>query len=832
MSKKIKNKIRLTNPAYLFIFTLVLVIWNASVAFSQHRNTEDMLRKANHQFEKKQYTKAIPLYLEVEKNLPSPYVTEPELLYRIADCYYLSDLEKEKSILYFIKFLTLSDTVYEAHYFLGKMYQRINKNDEALQQYAIFKQLVEKDKATDQETRDAVIRALNKQITSCNYAKFMVTHPTKVYVQNLGDTVNTIYSDYAPVINNLEEKLVFTRRSPTTTGGRVSPDGDYFEDIYTCDILEGRLMKKFDYDSSLKTGYQNMISKFSFSPPVNLGSTVNSAGHEGGVSFSADAKKLFIYKNLRIWETEQINGQWQITHEIEGLSEVVNKNAYEPSISLSTDENVAYIACEQPEGYGGLDLYKSVKVNGIWAPAINLGPQINTPDDEDSPYIDPNGKRLYFSSKGHSSMGGFDVFKSDFDGKSWSIPSNMGYPINSASDDIFFSMPLRYNRGYYSSDKPNGHGKMDLYRVTFTDERPSFAEVRGLVLKGDKLLPTYSSISILDPFTQEKIENHESDSTSGNYLLLVAHGARNLMKVETPGFAPVINEFTIPPQVDFFQFYQEIHHVYIRDKYGNIIGQQITFLSAENNSNLIDSLGVNGKFTSTSYFKNGNSPDSNYRKLMTDVKFYYSEDSILKLLKTDTIIARNFPAGTEVSYATSKGKYVPGNTNDLPDSYLKGTNLRIDKKNSAVVLTEKISSDSLEKILKPELPAKINSEISADKVTRLVVFFEYDKVTLAIEFSDKLMSVVDFMKKNKNFYFEISGHTDSKGSDGYNQWLSMARAEVIKHFMLSKGISKERLTIIGKGASVPIAPNEKPDGSDNPEGRKENRRIEFRVIKQ
>ena len=815
------------NLIFLFAFTTCL--------FAQKQSPESLLRKANQNYQKKQFTEAIPLYLELEKIFHTDYIEGEELSYRIAFCYYSTDLEKEKSIPYFLKYFSVADTVYEPHYFLGQVYQLANRHDEALEQYLILKHLVQNDKTSSKEIVEGVLKVVNKQIATCNYGKFLVAHPIKALNQNLGDTINTAYSEYAPVINSMEEKLVFTRRSPETTGGKISPDGDYFEDVYSCEILEGRLMRNFDYNDTLKTGYQNMIENFKFSLPINLGSNINSNGHEGGVTFSYDSKKLFIYKNMQIWVSEMENGVWLPAHEIEGLSGVVNKNSFEPSISLSVDENEIYIACEQPGGYGGLDLYKSVKVKGVWSPAINLGPRINTADDEDSPYIDTDGKRLYFSSKGHSSMGGYDIFRSEFDGKEWSVPSNMGLPVNSSGDDIFFIMPLRYNRGYYSSNKLGGRGKMDLYRVTFANERPSFAEIRGLVLKGDKFLPTYSVLSLLNPVTKEKITYHESDSLKGNYLLLVEHGTTNMMKVETPGFSPVIREFNIPPKVDFYQFYQEIHHVYLRDKNGNIIGQMISLFTTENNGRLFDSLReTDGKLGEKflDYLRNYNPNDTTYKNLMLDVKFYYSEDSIAKLLTSDSTITRSFPPGTEISFA-SKGKYNP-KSNNLPEEYSKATSFIIDKKNNFIVLTKAFTADSLEKILTTD-PVLVNAEKekeSADKITRIVVLFDYDKSILPNDCIDKLKIVVDFMKKNKSFYFEISGHTDSKGTEEYNYKLSLARAEAVKRFMLKNGISSERLTTVGKGEDSPIALNENADGSDNPKGRKENRRIELRVLKQ
>lgn len=807
-----------------------------AAASARGQNVEALVSKANHHFHKKHYAQAIPLYLRTEKagaDAYEDYIAQDELNYALAYSYFYSDTAKEKSIPYFEKFISLVDTVYEPHFLLGQMYQYTHQYNKALEQFNIFKKLVEADSVTDKRLIAQVKRTLERQIASCNFGLALMASPVKAYAQNLGDTLNTIYSEYAPAITTMEEKMVFTRRSPQTTGGKIAPDGDYFEDIYACDILEGRLMHRFDFDSSLQTGYTNLLASMKFSPPVALGPEINSPMHEGGVTFSTDAKKLFIYKDLKVWETEQKDGVWQAPHEMEGLSSLLNKQSYEPSISLSADEHTVYISCEQPGGYGGLDLYRSVKQNGQWGPLENLGPVINTSENEDSPYIDPDGRHLYFSSKGHSSMGGYDIFRTDFDGKNWSVPTNLGYPVNSAGDDIFFVMPLRYNRGYFSSNRFGGRGKMDLYRVTFANLRPTFAEVRGLVLKGEKFVPTYSSLSILDPFTKESLMRYESDSLDGDYLMLVAHGRDVLVRVETPGFAPMEKIFRIPPRVDFYQFYQEIHHIHIRDKNGNIIGQMISMLSTEYTSRLIDSLREHdGKLGEKflAYLSSLNPNDSTYKNLMLDVKFYHPEDTIVDMARRDTTIRTSYPPNTDISFAAN-GKYVPGQMESLPTEYTKLKNYRIDKNNKFIMFSPAMTTDTLEKILNTG-PAAAGTKATPGRVPIIVVLFDFESAELQKRFTDQLDTLVAFMQQFRNFAFEVSGHTDSKGGDAYNLNLSLKRAQAVKRYMTARGVAGRRLKVSGKGEKEPIAANENPDGSDSPEGRQANRRIQFRVIKE
>ena len=162
----------------------------------------------------------------------------------------------------------------------------------------------------------------------------------------------------------------------------------------------------------------------------------------------------------------------------------VNSDYHEPSIFFSYDGKKLFVVSDRPGGYGGLDIYVSENIGeDQWSEPKNLGPEINTEFDEDAPYLDPDEKTLYFASKGHSSMGDFDIFRSVLEDTTWSDPANLGFPVNTPADDIYFTMTHRYNRGYYASADLNGKGDMDLYRITFSDERDPVAELIGLVKK-------------------------------------------------------------------------------------------------------------------------------------------------------------------------------------------------------------------------------------------------------------------------------------------------------------------------------------------------------------
>ncbi|MCB0381723.1 MAG: PD40 domain-containing protein, partial [Flavobacteriales bacterium] len=162
----------------------------------------------------------------------------------------------------------------------------------------------------------------------------------------------------------------------------------------------------------------------------------------------------------------------------------INSKNQETSACFSPDGNTIYFVSNRPDGIGGKDIYKSTKnKDGKWGEAENLGRTINTIDDEDAVFLHADGKTLYFSSKGHKTMGGYDIFKSTYEKGKWSTPENIGYPINTADDDVCFVLTASGEYGYYTSAKLDGKGKRDIYRVSFIDElnKPKLTLLKGVI---------------------------------------------------------------------------------------------------------------------------------------------------------------------------------------------------------------------------------------------------------------------------------------------------------------------------------------------------------------
>jgi outer membrane protein OmpA-like peptidoglycan-associated protein len=843
------------------------------------QSTERIARNANAYFEDGEFELALPLFLKVKDNFPAEVLSPDDLAFRIAICYYNQADKRDSSIVWFEDYCskTKVDSNYQAHYLLGQLYQEHYRFDEALSQFEAFRKFVDKDSVSDKQTLAVVREILDKRTENCNYGKLVYQSPRKVIIENLGEPVNTKYSEYAPVISPDESRIVFTRRTPEGVVKKLSPDGDYYEDIFIAEIEDGAVMRKLS-DDSLRAGFLNVLKEIKVSQPVAL-NKINSASYDAAVQFSSAADKLYVYRKNNVWVSSKDNNGWGSPQLINELEHVLNKFAYEPSVSISLDGQQLFFSSDRFGGYGGLDLYRSVKQSdGTWSAPENLGSAVNTKEDEDSPYIDPDNKTLYFSSKGHSSMGGFDVFKTFMEHEKFLEVSNMGYPVNSPGDDIFFMMTPKYNRGYYASNRSGGKGKMDIYRLTFADERKTFAEVKGLVLKGDKLVPARSKITLIDAETNKEFISVKSDSLNGTYLLLAPHNKKYNMLVSTEGFVPYKKQIDIPEQVNYFQYYQEVHHVHLKDKAGNIIGQVITVYTSNGDSitteadSIFNVTGDKDPFvyellaylnndSLASYFarhsdskaKYDASKDKDqflyqmlaslsddqllsmfgwnkelvlkYRKrtrhgynASSDVKFYITRDSLLTLMKEDPQLRFSFPKNTTISFIDIR-KVKGANSKLDPDVYL-------------------VSDQGIEELIKESrevtdqlLNKVFVKEKESTVIPKVLVLFEFRKNELSEEAKSQLKVFADFLKAHPDLEFQVVGHTDSVGTQSYNRMLSLRRAMIVGKFLLSQGVPKKVFSVTGKGSEEPLASNTKPDGSDDEEGRRLNRRVEFILVK-
>jgi outer membrane protein OmpA-like peptidoglycan-associated protein/tetratricopeptide (TPR) repeat protein len=329
--------------------------------------------------------------------------------------------------------------------------------------------------------------------------------------KNLGDSVNSISSEYYPSVTVTDDALVFTRRT-----------GNAREDFMLSTIT----------------------SKDSFFKAVPLDGDINIEPRKGAITVSQDGDWLFFAADIAgaglggfdIYKSVYTPTGWSIE---ENLGDSINTDFWESSPAISPDKRALYFSSTRPGGYGGADLYVSyLKPNGRWTEAVNMGPTINTAGDEMAPFIHADNQTLYFTSHGLPGYGGSDLFvlKKLSNGK-WGIPENMGYPINTIENEGSLAVAADGYTAYYASDREDSRGGLDIYSFTLpTHARP----YKTLYVKGNitdaiskKGLP--ANLELTDNASGTLINKVQTDEL-GNYFITLPEGKDYTFTVNRKGY--------------------------------------------------------------------------------------------------------------------------------------------------------------------------------------------------------------------------------------------------------------------------------------------------------
>ncbi len=384
-------------------------------------------------------------------------------------------------------------------FLIGQGYHYGLEFEEAIRYYNMY---IDKLKQSTRRSGEdyTPLEVVNRKIYECRNGIEYVNAPRDYVIENVGPAINSEWDDFAPVVTADESFMAFTtRRQEGNSNADVFEDLLYYEDVFYSQKREGT----WQYAQNI-------------GPPINI------IYHSSNLAISADGKELYLYKSQNggdiFLSTKNPNGSWS---EPEPLNSNINSTFSENSVSISPDGNTLYFSSDRPitPDKTDLDIYVSKKDrNGNWGAAKNLGPVINTPYDEDGPFIDYDGKTLYFSSKGHKGMGGYDIFKTVYDEATdqWSEPVNLGYPMNSPDNDVYFVSTRDGKRGYYASAKSDGYGFLDIYHIRLADleappkpvetkkVEPEKPEVKQPEIK--KMQPVLLELKTVDKETGESLD--------------------------------------------------------------------------------------------------------------------------------------------------------------------------------------------------------------------------------------------------------------------------------------------------------------------------------------
>lgn len=509
----------------LFLFPIALQAINID-------DSKNIYAEAEQYFVDENYSAALPLYLKVD----SLQKGNADINFKIGFCYLNSSTYKTKAIPYLEEAIKNVSEKYtggnlkeitapvSAYYYLAKAYHLNYEWDKAIATYQKYIEILSSD--TKKNAQD--IEDTQHDIETCNYGKELVKTPIKVIITNLGPNVNSEYADFSPVVSLDEQTLIFTSRRKGGATDEKLPNGQYFEDIYVSHYVNDKWEKA-----------------------VPIGPNINTPKHEATINLSADGQKLLIYRDQdggNIYVSELNGNEWSVPTLMDAP---VNTTSWEPHACLTSDNRAIYFISDRPGGFGGRDIYKCLRLpNGRWGAAQNLGERINTKYDEDGIFIHPDGKQIYFSSKGHQSMGGFDIFTSKIDDENgnWSEPVNYGYPVNTPDDDVFFITSVDGKRAYFSSDKEGGLGEKDIYMIDFPEFQPRDITVLiGKIINNSGASIASNEIYIINAATNDTVQVLNANSTTGKYGANLPIGA-SYKTVYTMNGIPFFSEVLDAPK--------------------------------------------------------------------------------------------------------------------------------------------------------------------------------------------------------------------------------------------------------------------------------------------
>lgn len=496
--------------------SLLLLFFLSTSLLAQEVNPKE----ASERFNDGNFIEALADYLDLLQDEPE----NTKYNYRIGVCYLNTNIDKAKAVPFLEKAIKAEDVDPNAYYLLGRAYHFAYRFNEAIEMYRKFKSM---NKGSEENLTD-----VNKQIEYCYNAIELMKFPLDVSFENLGENINSKYKDYYPFVPKNESFIIFN--SKRDDGSEKMMNGTYFSEIYFSQVKNGNFTKARKLDQNINT--------------------LNGTEEIVGMSAEGDLLLLYFennehYGDLFIAEFE--NNQIK---KVDKLPKVINSKNHEIAASITKNGDAIYFASDRDGGYGGVDLYVSRKLpNGDWGPAQNLGPTVNTSYDEDFPNITADGRTLYFSSKGHTSMGGYDIFKATWDQvkRNFSDVKNVGYPLNTPEDNTNYRESESGRTGYISAIRAGGSGDYDLYSVIFNEVDPEYTVIKGYVTPGDTSeIIKDVFISVLDLQTDELYGTYLTNPISGRYIIILPVGKFNMM-VEVPGYEIYTEDIEILGKSDF-----------------------------------------------------------------------------------------------------------------------------------------------------------------------------------------------------------------------------------------------------------------------------------------
>ena len=631
--------------------------------------------------------------------------------------------------------------------------------------------------------KSANILMAKLHLKQCEVAAYELAHPKTAIIENLQSPVNTALPEYSPVISLDGSALYYTSRKRWEGA----------------DPIEHRDDRLYQYPEDIYVSYLTFDS--TWTDPLRI-EFCDPAQNEATMAVSQDERRIYLYQDTEgsgdVFYSNVTDERFKKIDHIENKQ--INTSDWETHCTVTPDGKTMYFVSNKKGGFGGRDIYRCDKLeSGEWGKPENCGPTLNSPFDEESPFISVDNKTLYFSSNGETSMGGFDIFQSILDstGK-WSKPMNLGHPFNSCGDDLFYTTTFDGYTGYLTSVRPEGKGEKDIYMI-----KNDYLGIYPLaVLKGNIRVRNGAKMPE-DLAIDLKCKSCENDVT------------RHLFPRFRDGF--FMADLGLCTQYDLVYTRNDGKEVVYTDTLSTNCGylQQVVYRELW--------LDASGKL-SRLYFIDGTIRDSKTNEVVADAKVTLKDAStgeILASVMTD-----------------SKGYFVSDSIfGKLPGDPMK-IHLDVTKTGYAPTSVDAdITFGGEPTVHLNEVINPLVAELEVGTDLGLVInpiYFDYRKWNIRPDAAAELDKIVKIMKDNPKIKIALGSHTDARGTDEENRILADKRAKSSVDYIISKGIARNRITGTGYGESQLKVSNEEIDATylwvDKEKLHQLNRRTEFIIV--
>ena len=717
------------------------------------------------------YSVALDYWKKAEDKDPE----NPNVWYNMGVCLKNSSKDRELAVEYLTKALDFTNPNYvrsdhtertvpiDCYLELGIALRMVGKYDESTEMLNRAKEVAATNGRADLTEKTADELAITENAQKIKTQKSC----GRIELYNLGSVINSEYSDHSPIITCDGQTLYFTSKRPNILNSEED------EKIYVAH-------KKDNGE---------------WSSPEMLPAPINTKGkNESVVSVSSDGNQLYFFRSgsalqggLFVSEKTD-NGAWGKPKQ---LNSDINTKYRESHVAIAPDGNSMYFTSDRPGGFGGLDIYVIKKLpNGKWSEPQLLPAEVNTPKDEEYPFVHPNGSTLYFNSKGHENSGGYDVFFSKInDDGSYSKAENMCSPINTHDNDICYSLSCDGKTAYIAAIREDTKGEYDIYVINDVTTEENLIVYTGKVRYADNAIPKGVSVWVKDKTTGEDLGSYDVDE-NGEYLCYLQPKDDYTLTFSKDGETLQENSKT-PTKEDEESFKRVGAPVALDDVVLPLLNKEADVAVAEGG------LTNHGAEALDDVLKTVKDMKDESREMVVNIE--HNENEIPRDSKQMKSVLDYLSGTVNSSDITYNNKPSDKNVYNVKVSYgdMAGNDLYGGQKNNL-----------------------------SDTVEICNIYFDFDKSDITDKYKETLDKLSEYMKDNPGCKIEIGGHTDNVGSDDYNMLLSGRRARAVKDYLVAKGVKQDKVIEKKYGEGSPIASN------NTSSTRKYNRRVAFKVLEQ